>query len=759
LLCSTAFASSFVIKGTNDKLEINEEFGDATGALTSSNLAELKSGSVKAKEGTTTYNQYIRFKDTKTAIASPIILLDKSDAGDVETFLRIAEGSAVTNAFFEYHLEFEDGLKSKVKDDVLTSIDGAEVNIFGRDYLLVEGTLKNNRINLIFAAGAIVDYLKEGEQKEYTIGEKTYVVNIKTIDATSKSAILTVNGKDLQKLSKAETVDLGDGLTLGVTDVLVSAGDNNFVQFFIGAELLEFEDTNYADDSFNKGVKLNKEKIADAFVKVSASLVNDVLKISDIKYRALVKTNIHLKIGEKLSSYMKDVKPLLGVWDLTFDGLNSVASSQISFIPSGNEDEYTLSFKNLDSLSMNVPFVSNKGSFKFGDDDQDVVFVEASSQTGYNIDQSDYFVLTSSNAKTGKTYIMKYDSIDTQEQTLQFEQVGGGSKSVPYTNATSGILGEAELTVGSVTAKINIEDASGNKLAIDQNGDGDHAGDEMNLIVEGGGILDMGSSNSIAGSTHSITLTTPNSKLEESSTDETITIVFDTTLGPKASIQSSFSGLTTYRTSGNHVLGLTPYGSFYDLTDTQGNAAVLSIHYPKEQVFTSATISLAAGKAGLSTNIKNIKVTTCSNGKQDGDETGVDCGGSCGACASCFDRQKNQDETGVDCGGSCEKRCEPKKDEKKGECADGCLQSLSGKKTVCLKVGDIVKERYCAVDQSIKAQKRNGMVCSADYECLTKKCVDSKCGRKVTVVQWAVNGVILLIILGVLWYGFVLLRR
>ncbi|AKT43655.1 DNRLRE domain-containing protein [Chondromyces crocatus] len=45
---------------------------------------------------------------------------------------------------------------------------------------------------------------------------------------------------------------------------------------------------------------------------------------------------------------------------------------------------------------------------------------------------------------------------------------------------------------------------------------------------------------------------------------------------------------------------------------------------------------------------------TCGDGIQNGDETGVDCGGSCAtACASCNDGIQNGSETGVDCGGSC----------------------------------------------------------------------------------------------------------
>ncbi|MCK6544516.1 hypothetical protein L6R52_01475 [Myxococcota bacterium] len=43
----------------------------------------------------------------------------------------------------------------------------------------------------------------------------------------------------------------------------------------------------------------------------------------------------------------------------------------------------------------------------------------------------------------------------------------------------------------------------------------------------------------------------------------------------------------------------------------------------------------------------------CTNGVQDKDETGVDCGGGCAACATCDDGIQNQGEEDVDCGGPC----------------------------------------------------------------------------------------------------------
>ena len=47
---------------------------------------------------------------------------------------------------------------------------------------------------------------------------------------------------------------------------------------------------------------------------------------------------------------------------------------------------------------------------------------------------------------------------------------------------------------------------------------------------------------------------------------------------------------------------------------------------------------------------------TCEDGIQNGDETGVDCGGTCPPCETaptCDDGIQNGDETGVDCGGTC----------------------------------------------------------------------------------------------------------
>src|SRR3989344_875118 len=52
-------------------------------------------------------------------------------------------------------------------------------------------------------------------------------------------------------------------------------------------------------------------------------------------------------------------------------------------------------------------------------------------------------------------------------------------------------------------------------------------------------------------------------------------------------------------------------------------------------------------------NIPDTSASTCYDGKRNGGETGIDCGGSCRACASCSDGILNQNEEQTDCGGIC----------------------------------------------------------------------------------------------------------
>jgi hypothetical protein len=86
------------------------------------------------------------------------------------------------------------------------------------------------------------------------------------------------------------------------------------------------------------------------------------------------------------------------------------------------------------------------------------------------------------------------------------------------------------------------------------------------------------------------------------------------------------------------------YGSgSYSVTDANGNVLASGGSFGSSE---STNFCFGGGPA-----------PTCDDGVQNGDETGVDCGGSCAPCVTCDDGIQNGDETGIDCGGSCPDAC------------------------------------------------------------------------------------------------------
>jgi hypothetical protein len=81
-------------------------------------------------------------------------------------------------------------------------------------------------------------------------------------------------------------------------------------------------------------------------------------------------------------------------------------------------------------------------------------------------------------------------------------------------------------------------------------------------------------------------------------------------------------------------------------------AAVNGTHY----IHYNTTCACGTASSCLTSTITFISSSapTCSDGIQNGTETGIDCGGTCPACApGCSDGIQNGTETGVDCGGTC----------------------------------------------------------------------------------------------------------
>jgi hypothetical protein len=152
-------------------------------------------------------------------------------------------------------------------------------------------------------------------------------------------------------------------------------------------------------------------------------------------------------------------------------------------------------------------------------------------------------------------------------------------------------------------------------------------------------------------------------------------------------------------------------------------------------------------------------VATCSDNRQNQDETGHDCGGTCGGCranntclttsdcasgltctgyvcresGTCSDMTKNQDETDVDCGGSsCTARCDA------GESCQASSDCDTASGYAC--VGSTCKIEVCNnntkdmnesdVDcggSSVCGACGDGKACTAGTDCASSTCIDNTC--------------------------------
>ena len=152
-------------------------------------------------------------------------------------------------------------------------------------------------------------------------------------------------------------------------------------------------------------------------------------------------------------------------------------------------------------------------------------------------------------------------------------------------------------------------------------------------------------------------------------TDVTVTINLDNYPEETSWTLTDASGATVGSggTYGSQPDGSTVSESFclpdgcYDFTinDSYGDGICCGYGNGSYSV-TGGGSTLASGGSFGSTETTNFCVgggdptPTCDDGIQNGDETGVDCGGSdCAPCASCDDGIQNQGETGIDCGGPC----------------------------------------------------------------------------------------------------------
>ncbi|MEK6904022.1 MAG: hypothetical protein AABW87_00330 [Nanoarchaeota archaeon] len=707
LVLPVVHAESFLIKTSTDDLELNESIGDVVNAVDSTKLGLLKGGSITTKKASTDYRQYIRFKDVNRTIQAGRVTYAEDDNGDFGDFLYIDESDVDTGAVFEYELLFSSGLKGTVKSGELSDLINLQIDILGDSYVILRSTVDTSAKSISFklASYQVRETLDQGDKKDYKIGSTKYRVEVLEVEDT---ATLKVNNKSFSNMKSGDAITVDNGMVIVVSNIIKSGVEqNDSVTLMVNSTLLEFADTNYEDSNFVQGFSLNKKQISEGWVKIEASLSGtNELKISNLKYRMIPQGksagDIYIKSGGRLSEYITNREAMLSnLWDIQYKGLASQEKSKIKLDPI-SRDQYSMVFTNKNGKLYKVPFLSNKGgTFSLGNENGNLSFIETASTTTHLIETGDYFILTSANDKTGVTSALKYDSIDPVSLQISFEDLNSGKFSLPIlSSSVSGVFGEVTITSYGKSYKAYIKndttDSDAYALSIDMNGDGDVNSDEVRVVTNGGGIIDLGTTNTPSGN-FDITLTTQSSQFDESSSDEVITISMEKRTNAVGI--SAISGIKT-ENQGSHTLGASLYGVYFDMFD-DGSIETLSIDYPVSQVLVNVEIVTGA---------KEVITPTCSDGIQNQGEEDVDCGGPCAVCAKPENKTEEAPANITNATNETVSLC------------DGCEKDGN-----CYAHGTRINDLYCSSDKVLRFQKLKGKPCALNYECMSGVCVEGIC--------------------------------
>ncbi|MBI2147181.1 S-layer protein [Candidatus Woesearchaeota archaeon] len=643
------------ISESSDLLEIRERIGQVKQTLTEFDLAGLQGGTIITDEGSTDYNQYLRFEDSKNTsnanwIASGKAGFEEDEDDIVGDYLVFGDGDLL----FEYELEFEEGVESEVDfvsgtsgPEELPDLENEEFNVLGKVFSVVDTKIDRTGsrqiVTIDLLGGDVLDTLEEGETRTYTIDGKEYEVTMVIISDNQLSAKFSVNGEITDELKEGDTDVLRDGTEIGVRDIMPNEAEEetggDIVEFFLGANKVSLKDNNFSDTNFDAGgVKVHEEDIEDARVRITATNATDTLSISSIRYRLYAdspKGNIYVPPGHGLKEYLDEPEGMLSdIWDIRYEGLMDTGVSILRFDANG-DDSYDLLFTNREGLEYDVPFLDNSEDtfprLKYGSDDNDFWFTEGiinsttvgvgntqsefmnvtqinnvtetaaqlgnstnTSVAGWDacgnfwpIDEKDYFLMTDQGGsaftggdETSFSHVLTYESIDTGNSRLTFNDEGTGQREIIYgaspnyvsgINTTSGCaLGYSRnLVVGGTRFDVYVSQATNGTgsttatkypVIVDLNGDALLNGHEILLVINGGGLVDLGVQN-------------PRYNMSESS---------DVNSGePAGTTFHALSGTASVTISQNFTVSLTTLASEFDgngILDT-GQSEMLTVFF------------------------------------------------------------------------------------------------------------------------------------------------------------------------------------
>jgi len=366
------------------------------------------------------------------------------------------------------------------------------------------------------------------------------------------------------------------GKTFVIVDSQVS-GNAVRLTMFGPTGSVEFFDDSFLDNQFTRGVRINAQSI-EAFVRIKALRSGGSLSIASIEYRLLadprVGTDVYVPSRYGVRDFLRYPQGMLvNEFDILYGGMvggpgvgaipQRVSSNIVQFQPA--RTGYNLRFTNQRGQLYSIPLIDANGILTFGKDDRELVFRETG---GFFIDRGDYLIVTNKNDVTGITNVLRYDQIDLGQGLIYFEDLAGGQHTGFFDKST----GDGNVGVGGYNYRFTVSLSAPHPLAVDLNMDGTIGSGTANIVILGGGILELGS----PGSSTTVKLRTKRRLFDEPTTDEVTTILIFKSNGR---LDLDISGLETFRDREGIDKGLTRFGALF-LLESRYRPSRLTIEYP-----------------------------------------------------------------------------------------------------------------------------------------------------------------------------------
>ncbi len=643
----TVEGDAVAIGSTSDLLEINETMGNIRETLTEVDLDLLKGGQIVTDEGSTEYNQYLRFTST-AGYRSGKVTFAEDERDRVGHYLFWKNGDQL----FEWELEFEEGLETEVDGSDLVDLEDEDVMILGQPFVIVDTDLSvtggtgTTRLTIDLMGGAISAILGENDKETYVVDGKEYEVEVLVISETAQggegSVKFRINGEITDELTDGETDVLADGTQVGIRDILATGKDiqKSIVQFYLGAYKLEFTDGNTSDNlNQSAGVEVNEETIEDSNVFIKGVVLSTrtnttarTYEISNVKYRLFADSvlgDIYVPPGSGVREQLDEPEGMLTpAWDIIYQGLTDTGVTNVVIDPAG-DDEYDLQFTNQEGIFYDMPLLSNEnnalGGMKWGDDDDDLWFCESANTNTFWVTDNDFFILSNCDNETLDntcfSHVMRYDSTDITNTKLTFTDLGTGTREVVFDNTTR----MAQLIVGGVSYDVFVDTLAPYNLSVDLDGNGSISANDVgsrgcvDIGILGEGLIKLGHNNTNysssqgpkaiieaigaggAANTTNITLITLAKEFDESGSDEIIDIQFESRANNKLGLSASrlrprstggaggasggLFGPFSLEENEDLEQSLSLYGVFFETFNPTGTdeAESLTVEYPLSQ--------------------------------------------------------------------------------------------------------------------------------------------------------------------------------